>query len=110
MRRLTQAALSAWNELHPTVAATLGGLACAAVLAWTGQRALAENLDFTSILMRGLLPFLLFAGALHIDVPGLKQEGGFIALLSTAGVVIATLFVGFALRLALGLPLPICLL
>jgi CPA1 family monovalent cation:H+ antiporter len=107
--------LSAWNRFHPTVAATLGGLLCALLLAAFGAQGLAEHLDFHAILMRGLLPFLLFAGALHVDPPGLRQEGGFIALLSTGGVIIATLFVGFALHLGLGLagrsvPLPACLL
>jgi CPA1 family monovalent cation:H+ antiporter len=107
--------LSAWNRLHPTVAATLGGMFCALLLASSGMQGLVAPLDFHAVLMRGLLPFLLFAGALHIDPPGLRQEGGFIALLSTAGVVIATFFVGFALHLGLGLagrniPLPACLL
>jgi Na+:H+ antiporter len=92
-----------WNRLHPTVAATLGGIALALLVATTGTQAWTARLDFNAVLMRGLLPFLLFAGALHVDPPGLKQEGGFIALLSTAGVVIATFFVGGVLYLGLGL-------
>ncbi len=102
--------LSAWHSLHPTVAATIGGLFCAAILAACGRQDWALRLDFNAILMRGLLPFLLFAGALHVDPPGLKQEGGFIAVLSTAGVVIATLAVGAGLHWALKLPYLTCLL
>jgi CPA1 family monovalent cation:H+ antiporter len=107
--------LAAWDRLHPTVAATIGGVAGAAALGACGAQGLAARLDFSAVLMRGLLPFLLFAGALHVDPPGLRREGGFIAALSTAGVVIAALFVGFAAHVALGLaglrvPLPACLL
>lgn len=97
-----EATLSAWNRLHPTVAATLAGLACAGLLSAAGRAGWAESLDFTGILLRGLLPFLLFAGALHIDPAELRREGAFVGLLSTAGVVIATLFVGYGLRLTLG--------
>jgi len=115
MASFFKATLSAWNRLHPTVAATLGGVVFALLLASLGSQSWVARIDFHSVLMRGLLPFLLFAGALHVDPPGLKQEGGFIALLSTAGVVISTLFVGFALHFGLGLAgrnisLPACLL
>jgi CPA1 family monovalent cation:H+ antiporter len=115
MASFFKATLSAWNHLHPTVAATLGGVAFALLLAAFGAHGWTARIDFNSILMRGLLPFLLFAGALHVDPQGLRQEGGFIALLSTAGVAISTVFVGFALHFGLGmvgrdLSLPTCLL
>lgn len=101
MTSFLRSTLSAWNRLHPTVAATLAGLLGALILSAAGARGLLAGLDFSSLLLRGFLPFLLFAGALHIDPPGLRQEGDFVAVLSTAGVVLATLFVGFVLRAAL---------
>jgi len=106
---------SAWSALHPTVAATLAGLACAAVLMAAGKASWTAPVDFNAILMRGLLPFLLFAGALHVDLSALGEEAAFVGLLSTAGVAVATFFVGWALKTALGalgrdVPLLPCLL
>jgi CPA1 family monovalent cation:H+ antiporter len=104
IREAFSKAFSAWHSLHPTVAATVGGLLCAALLALLGRRAWVEPLDFHALLLRFLLPFLLFAGAIHVDESALREQGGFVALLATAGVLIATAFVGFgahwALRLA----------
>lgn len=64
--------------------------------------------DFSDILMRGLLSFLLFAGALKIDLHKLRQDGIVVGSLATAGVVISMFLVGtafyYALRLV-GLPL-----
>jgi CPA1 family monovalent cation:H+ antiporter len=99
-----------WNGLHPTVAATLGGLLCALILfalehlGWSAAilaHGWIARIDFSFILLRGLLAFLLFAGALHVDMDSLKKEAGFVAILSTLGVIVSTLFVGFALRLFL---------
>ncbi len=47
------------------------------------------QIDFSNLLLHGLLSFLLFAGALHINLADLKKHQGIIALLATAGVVIA---------------------
>ena len=44
--------------------------------------------------MRGFLSFLLFAGALHVNLEGLWRNKGTIATLSTVGVLISTLVVG----------------
>lgn len=101
MRVLLGKAVSAWSRLHPTVAATLGGLAAAALLAASGRASWASSLDFSAILLRGLLPFLLFAGALHVNLPSLKAEASFVALLASAGVVAAAFLVGASLRAAL---------
>jgi CPA1 family monovalent cation:H+ antiporter len=67
----------------------------------------AENFlrqaDFSNTLMRGLLSFLLFAGALKIDLGKLRQDGIVVGLLATAGVVISTFLVGTAFYYALRL-------
>ena len=44
--------------------------------------------------MHGLLCFLLFAGALHVDLGGLLDHRWTIAALSTVGVVLSVAVVG----------------
>jgi CPA1 family monovalent cation:H+ antiporter len=52
------------------------------------------DIDFTETLMRGLLSFLLFAGALHVDLEGLSEHKWTIGVLSTIGVLLSTAVVG----------------
>jgi CPA1 family monovalent cation:H+ antiporter len=59
--------------------------------------------DFSNILMRGLLSFLLFAGALKLDVHKLRKDGVVVGALATAGVVISMFLVGTAFFYALRL-------
>jgi CPA1 family monovalent cation:H+ antiporter len=59
--------------------------------------------DFSNVLMRGLLSFLLFAGALKLDVRKLRQDGVVVGALATAGVVLSTFLVGTAFFYALRL-------
>lgn len=73
------------------------------------------ELDFTEILMGAMLNFLLFAGAIHINVNDLKQERGSILVFSTVSVIISTFVVGYALYYILPfihieLPLIYCIL
>ena len=77
--------------------------------------ALLSGIDFSTTLMNGMLSFLLFAGALHVDLNDLAVQKWPIATLATGGVVISTLIVGFLSRwlfVAVGLDLPLiyCLL
>ncbi|WP_269219094.1 cation:proton antiporter [Brevundimonas vesicularis] len=63
--------------------------------------------------MNGMLSFLLFAGALHVDLDNLRKGRWQIATLSTIGVVASTLIVGGGLwgltrLLAIDLPLIWC--
>lgn len=57
---------------------------------------LLETMNFTDTLLEGMLSFLLFAGALHVDLERLKQSWFPVLLLSTVGVIISTLLIGFA--------------
>lgn len=52
------------------------------------------NSDFKTLLMDGLLSFLLFAGALHVNIDDLAKEKWSILLFSTLGVIISTFIVG----------------
>ncbi len=53
------------------------------------------RLDFYDTLMHGMLGFLLFAGALHVNFQDLREMGWAISLLATFGVIVSTVLVGF---------------
>jgi CPA1 family monovalent cation:H+ antiporter len=78
------------------------------------QRLLA-NIDFDETLLHGMLSFLLFAGALHVNLADLAKQKWIIGLLATVGVLGSTIGIGFISRWVLGLlgtelPLIDCLL
>jgi len=92
-------------KLPTTVALTvMGALASIAVIAIDAvlpQSRLSESvseflgdIDFHETLMNGMLSFLLFAGAMHVDLAQLKRGSWQIGILSTFGVVLSTLLVG----------------
>lgn len=73
----------------------------------TVARLLAE-MNFTDTLLQGMLSFLLFAGALHVDLDRLKADWVPVLLLSTVGVILSTVIVGvlaWGLGMVMGLPL-----
>ena len=53
-----------------------------------------RSIDFHEALMQGMLSFLLFAGALHVNINDLKQQKWLIAILATIGVITSTFLVG----------------
>lgn len=53
-----------------------------------------ESIDFNKALMHGMLSFLLFAGALHVNLEDLAEHKWIITILSTFGVVVTTFMVG----------------
>ena len=77
-------------------------------------RGALERIDLHEALMKGMLSFLLFAGALHVDLDDLMNQKWAIASMATAGVLISTFLVGFTLYGVIGLvgleiPLVYCL-
>jgi CPA1 family monovalent cation:H+ antiporter len=56
-----------------------------------------QSIDFSGTLLHGMLAFLLFAGALHVDLDELKSQALPVAVLSTLGVVFATAVTGLML-------------
>jgi CPA1 family monovalent cation:H+ antiporter len=73
------------------------------------RRALA-NVDFDQTLMQGMLSFLLFAGALHINLDDLAGQKWAIGFLASLGVLISTLIIGYTvywLFALLGHPIPL---
>jgi len=64
------------------------------------------SVDFYETLMDGMLSFLLFAGALHVNLNDLKQQKWVILILATLGVMLSTFLVGtmtFIILNALGI-------
>jgi len=108
-----------WLRLPPTIGLTAIALVVSAVLAAMNgagllQGVLVQNalkgVDFSGLLLHGLLGYLLFAGALHVDITRLLREAWPIALLSTVSVVITTGVVGVLFWLAcqwVGVQLPL---
>lgn len=79
------------------------------------EQGLLRRLDFTAVIMQGMLSLLLFAGALHVDLSELKALRWPVGLLAVFGTLASTMIVAFALWWLLpfvGLPLPLlhCLL
>lgn len=79
------------------------------------EETLLRSIDFSDVLMQGMLSMLLFAGALHVDLKQLKIYRWPVAALAVLGTTLSTLAVGFGMWVALpflGLNLPLihCLL
>ena len=77
------------------------------------ERFLGE-IDFDRTLLQGLLCFLLFAGALHVDLDGLVDNRWTIGLLATVGLLLSVAVVGVLTWLVFGavgvhLSLQVCL-
>ncbi len=64
---------------------------------------LLNSIDFDETLLHGMLSFLLFAGALHINLSDLYQQRRIISLLATVGVLGSTFIIGAAAWRILGL-------
>lgn len=69
----------------------------------TSLQSAIGQIDFYGTIMNGLLAFLLFAGALHVDFDALRNEKWPIAFMATAGVVVSTVVVAACLWWAAGL-------
>jgi len=72
---------------------------------------LVRQVDFQETVLDGMLAFLLFAGALHVDAPSLRSRAWTIGMMATVGVVVSTAIIGFGLWAAAGMlgiamPLP----
>ncbi|MDR1877200.1 MAG: sodium:proton antiporter [Flavobacteriaceae bacterium] len=72
-----------------------------------GFASLIKEFDFTEILMGAMLNFLLFAGAIHINMADLKEQRLPVVIFSTLGVIISTIVVGFGLYYVLNYLLPL---
>jgi len=76
---------------------------------------LLTNIQFDETLLHGMLSFLLFAGALHVNLADLAKQKWIIGLLATVSVLGSTISIGFISRWVFGvlgteIPLIDCLL
>jgi len=72
------------------------------------------RIDFQETLMKGMLSFLLFAGALHVNLGDLMKRKYAIASMATFGVMISTFLIAYAMffisaAVGLDIPLAYCL-
>ncbi len=95
-----------WLKLPTTIGLMLLGLALSLGLITAGRfvpqvqpwaTGLLAGVDFNQTVMHGMLGFLLFAGALHINLNDLAKQKGVITLLATVGVLVSTFTVGGAM-------------
>jgi monovalent cation:H+ antiporter, CPA1 family len=85
-------------------------------ISWLGNYAkgVLGSIDFSRVLMQGMLSFLLFAGALHVDLSQLRNYRWQVAILAVLGTVLSTALIGICTWYLLGwfgigLPLGYCL-
>ena len=112
-------------KLPTTIGLMAMALVSSLILIWIGQfsppvfeaaRGLLESIDFNQTLMHGMLGFLLFAGALHVNLADLREQKWVIALLATVGILLSTALAGGVAWLILnrildlGVPFLYCLL
>jgi CPA1 family monovalent cation:H+ antiporter len=55
------------------------------------------DIDFQSLLMDGMLSFMLFAGAMHVNIQDLAKEKMAVLLFASLRVLISTVIVGIAI-------------
>lgn len=112
-------------KIQDTIAITLGAVVVSVVFLilhrydhFDAQNHIAQllmSLDFKDLLLNGMLGFLLFGGALTVDLKALLKFKWEIGTLSTLSTIASTLLVGYALfyclpLIGLSLPLLPCLL
>jgi len=90
-------------KLPSTIGVMLIAMCASVVLVITGNlfpktfnefSTLIRDVDFTEVLMGAMLNFLLFAGAIHINLKDLREQRGPIVIFSTISVIISTFAVG----------------
>ncbi|MGA9521972.1 MAG: sodium:proton antiporter [Myxococcaceae bacterium] len=111
-------------KLPTTIGLMLIAMAFSLVLVAVGEfrpavveraKAILSGIDFNKTLMQGMLGFLLFASALHVNLADLKKQRAVIGVLATGGVLVSTALVGgltFGVLRLLGVDIPLiyCLL
>lgn len=67
-----------------------------------GAENIMRNVDFTEVLLNIMLSFLLYAGALHVDIDKLKEESASVFILAIFGTLISTFLIATAIYYFLG--------
>lgn len=92
-------------KLPDTIGITVIGLLASLILAVFGHftpgvtqwaEHYANNIDFSEVVLHGMLGVLLFAGSLHVSIKDLSSQKVPVFLLSTVGVILSMVFTGYA--------------
>ena len=95
-----------WLKLPTTIGVMLISLVFSLVLIALGAinsavvdqaRAILDAVDFDDTLLKIMLGYLLFAGALHVNLDDLKSQRRVIGVLATIGVITSTCITGAAM-------------
>jgi CPA1 family monovalent cation:H+ antiporter len=70
------------------------------VISLSDATRIVETINFEEVVLNGMLAFLLFAGALHVDLERLRRQKVPITIMATAGVAGATFITGTLFWLA----------
>ena len=92
-------------KVQTTIAITLGALVFSFILIVIGQfgfttlehnlTVILSKINFHDLLINGMLSFLLFAGALRIDINNLLKHKWEIGILALIGTIVSTFLLGF---------------
>ncbi len=69
----------------------------------TYEVSLLKSIDFSAVLLQGMLSLLLFAGALHVDLRKLRKHLWQVGALALLGTMASTLLIGLGCYYLLGL-------
>ena len=83
--------ISILMSLGMVIVGHLGQTGSGIEMQWT---TLVKTIDFSKALMVGMLSFLLFAGALHVDLHALMKQKWSVLIYATVGVILSTFLVG----------------
>ena len=61
------------------------------------EKSLVGSIDFSKLLLNGLLCFMIFAGSLHVNINELKSQRAKVIVFSVAGTLLSTVIVGILL-------------
>lgn len=98
-------------KLPSTIGLMVIALAASLILVLLGETGVLEvrrfarfvtGFDFSDLLFHGMLTFLLFAGAMHVDLADLRQVKWSVSILATIGTTLSTFAVGVLFWLAAG--------
>jgi len=96
-------------RLPATMGLMVAGIVFSVVLILLGKMGIIDSnhaaqfvstIDFSGLLLHGMLAFLLFAGALHVNLSDLKSQRMPVIVLSTFGVLFSTFITGSLFWLA----------
>ncbi|MES2220645.1 MAG: sodium:proton antiporter [Acidobacteriota bacterium] len=101
-----------WLKLPTTIGTMFLTVVCSLILLSVGEYALglrpwathlARQIDFERLILHGMLPLLLFAGAFLLDIESLIREKLTVATLAIVGTLVSTFAVATLMRFTLPL-------